>query len=169
MRTPLQFSYIYLGANLFLIAISSFMGGLWLLNTQVAFICSMIITFTTFYSYSSSVKKRLETGLYLPEVDDDERDEDDPHGFYAEDDSLAPKDFKTMIKEEKVRLKKGGSKNSLRSLSGLFLPYRLVAYGFLFLAFLYLQRHELFEVLPFLLGLSVVPLSSLVIPLFLRE
>lgn len=165
MKTPWRFSYLYLGVNLFLIAVSSFMGGVWLLNTQVAFICSMFITFTSFYSYSNRVKKRLDSGVDLEE----EGDEDDPYGMYEEVEAPKSEDFKTMVKEEKKRLKQRSPKNTLRSLSGLFFPYRLLAYGFLFLAFLYLQRHDLFSALPFLLGLAVVPLSSLVLPLFFRE
>jgi len=165
---PWRFSYVYLGANLVLIGVSSFMGGLWLLNTQVAFICSMLITFSSFYAYGRMVNKRLDSGNVVLE---EEKDEDDPYGLYVPDNDEEPKDFKSMVKEEKAKLKSKGNhtRNTLRSLSGLFFPYRLVAYGFLVIAFLYLKRQELFEVVPFLLGLAVVPLSSLVLPWLRRE
>ena len=162
---PWNFSYFYLSTNLFLIAISSFMGGAWLLNTQVAFICSMIITFASFYSYGNQVKKRLESGALPLE------NRDDPYDLFDEDDEdeIEPKNMKEMIKMEKARMKKGGSLEGLRSLSGLFFPYRLIAYLFLFIAFLYLNKNGLLEIVPFLLGLSVVPISSLLIPLFKKE
>lgn len=166
---PWRFSYVYLGANLILIGVSSFMGGLWLLNTQVAFICSMLITFSSFYAYGRMVNRRLDSGDVIL---DEEKDEDDPYGLYVEDcETSEPKDFKTMVKEEKEKLKSKGSntKNTLRSFSGLLFPYRLIAYGFLVIAFLYLKRQELLEVAPFLLGLSIVPLSSLVLPWLQRE
>jgi len=165
---PWRFSYVYLGANLVLIGVSSFMGGLWLLNTQVAFICSMLITFSSFYAYGRMVNRELDSGNVVLE---EEKDEDDPYGLYALDIDEEPKDFKSMVKEEKAKLKSKGNstRNTLRSLSGLFFPYRLVAYGFLVIAFLYLKRQELFEVAPFLLGLAIVPLSSLVLPWLQRE
>jgi Ca2+/Na+ antiporter len=165
---PWRFSYIYLGANLVLIGISSFMGGLWLLNTQLAFICSMLITFSSFYAYGRMVNKRLDSEDVMLE---EERDEDDPYGLYVQENQEESKDFKTMVKEEKAKLKSKGNstRNALRSLSGLFFPYRLVAYGFLVIVFLYLQRQGLFEVAPFLLGLAIVPLSSLVLPWLQRE
>lgn len=165
---PWRFSYVYLGANLFLIAISSFMGGLWLLNTQVAFICSMLITFSSFYAYGRMVNKRLDSGDVILEED---KDEDDPYGLYVEEEQKEPVDFKTMVKDEKAKLKSKGNntKNTLRSFPGLLFPYRLIAYGFLVLAFLYLKRQDLLEVIPFLLGLAIVPLSSLVLPWMQRE
>ena len=166
---PWRFSYVYLGANLVLIGVSSFMGGLWLLNTQVAFICSMIITFSSFYAYGRMVNRRLDAGDVVLE---EEKDEDDPYGLYVEETTQeVPKDFKTMVKEEKAKLKSKGNstRNTLRSFSGLLFPYRLLAYGFLVIAFLYLQRQGLFEVAPFLLGLAIVPLSSLILPWLQRE
>ena len=165
---PWRFSYVYLGADLILIAISSFMGGLWLLNTQVAFICSMFITFSSFYAYKRMVSKSLEDKDLIVEQ---EQDEDDPYGLYTEDEEPKAQDFKTMVKEEKARLKSKGHniKNTFQSISGLLFPYRLIAYGFLVLAFLYLQRQGVFETIPFLLGLAIVPVSSLILPWMQRE
>ena len=53
---------VYLLADIFLIVISLFMGGLWLINTQVAFISSMLVIFASFFSYKGMVEKRLEDG-----------------------------------------------------------------------------------------------------------
>ncbi len=42
-----------------------------------------------------------------------------------------------------------------------FSPFRLLSYGLLILAFLYLNHHNWLEIIPFLLGLGVLPIGSL--------
>lgn len=42
-----------------------------------------------------------------------------------------------------------------------FSPFRLISYAFLVLAFMFLNRKELLEIAPFLLGLGIVPIASI--------
>ncbi|MBL0709245.1 MAG: hypothetical protein JJW00_09365 [Sulfurimonas sp.] len=168
-------SFVYLGASIFLILLSVVMGGKWLINTQVAFICSMIIVFASFLSYRGMIEKRLENGE-IPEQRDELDKIDDKYELFSEDENIEEKE---LSKEEFVALyKKERKKNSgikqsfanlLQSGGGVFNPFRLLAYAFLCVAMLFLIRNELFSAIPFLVGIGAVPVSSMVLGFFIRE
>ena len=144
----LYFAYILV--DLMLIIASFFLGDLWLLNTQVAFMCSMLITMASFLSYKSMVKARVASG----DVGDDRDlldDIEDPHKLYEEEEK----------EPQKIGIKQG-AKNLLSSYKGALSPYRIATYGILCLAVLFLIRHGYFDGIAFLVGLGVVPISSLV-------
>ncbi|MBE0495033.1 MAG: hypothetical protein IBX45_01350 [Campylobacterales bacterium] len=176
MIAPRYFLYMYAFAEGCLILLSLFFGFVWLVNTQVAFFCSLCITMATFFSYRRMVETRVEAGAYVleEEDEDEEKDPDDPAGLWREEPPLPPVDFRTMAKEEKERQKNQkqgffGKLHLSQSLPSLVFPYRLVAYLLLYVGFLALQRQEIFEVVPFVIGLGVVPLTSLFTPLFQRQ
>ena len=165
---------VYLGASIFLILISLFMGGFWLINTQVAFICSMIIIFASFFSYKGMIEKRLENGE-IP----DERDEldkiDDKFCLFDDEENIEEKElskeeFVKLYKEE--RKKSSGIKqtflNLFKSGRGVFNPFRLIAYALLCISMLFLIKNGLFSAIPFLVGIGAVPISSIVFGLMLR-
>ena len=168
-------SFVYLGASVFLILLSLFMGDLWLINTQVAFICSMIIIFASFLSYKGMIEKRLENGEIPDEVDELDKI-DDKFGLFNEEENIEEKElskeeFVKLYKEE--RKKSSGIKqtfsNLFKSGKGVFNPFRLIAYALLCMAMLFLIRNELFSAIPFLVGIGAVPISSIVLGLFLRK
>ncbi len=170
-----KISFVYLGASVFLILLSLFMGGKWLINTQVAFICSMIIIFASFLSYKGMIEKRLEEGAIPEEVDELDKI-DDKFGLFGEDEDIEAKElskeeFVKLYKEE--RKKSSGIKqtfsNLFKSGKGVFNPFRLIAYALLCVAMLFLIRNELFSAIPFLVGIGAVPISSLVLGFFLRD
>ncbi len=170
-----KISFVYLGAYIFLILLSIFMGGLWLINTQVAFICSMIIIFASFLSYKGMIEKRLENG----EIGEDRElldTIDDKYGLYESEDEIKEKElskeeFVKLYKEE--RKKSGGIKqtfsNLFKSGRGVFNPFRLISYVLLCVAMLFLIRNELFSAIPFLVGIGAVPISSIVLGFFLKD
>ncbi len=170
-----KISFVYLGASIFLILLSLFMGGEWLINTQVAFICSMIIIFASFLSYKGMIDRSIENGEIPDEVDELDKI-DDKFGLFREDENMEAKE---LSKEEFVKLYKQERKrgvgikqtfsNLFKSGRGVFNPFRLIAYAFLCVAMLFLIRNELFSAIPFLVGVGAVPISSLVLGLFLRK
>lgn len=174
MTTTSKLSFVYIGASVFLILLSLLMGGLWLINTQVAFICSMIIIFASFLSYKGMIEKRLENGEIPDEVDELDKI-DDKFGLFNENEDLEAEE---LSKEEFVKLYKQERKNSssikqtfsnlFKSASGVFNPFRLIAYAFLCVAMLFLIRNNLFSAIPFLVGVGAVPASSLVLGLLFR-
>lgn len=128
-----KFTFLYIFLDLFLILISLYFGGYWLINTQVAFICSMLITFASFYSYKKVVNEKFE---YFK---DEKFDED--------------------IQDKEIVKNVRKLANTLRVSLSFF---RILSYLLLVIAFLFLNHHEVLEIAPFLLGLAIIPLSSMI-------
>lgn len=168
-----KISLVYIGASLFLIFISLIMGDLWLINTQVAFICSMIVVFSSFLSYKGMIEKRLESGE-IPQERDELDKIDDKYGLFDEDieeKELSKEEFVKLYKEERKKSSsiKQTFSNLFKSGRGVFNPFRLIAYALLCVAMLMLIRNDLFSAVPFLVGITAVPVSSLVLGFFLRD
>ncbi len=159
MRSIKKIVIYFLIADLFLIVLSLIVDGkIWLINSQVAFLSSLLITLASFKSYEKLVKNRVELAKdNLHDVQDEIDKIDDPHDLYSKD-----VDFKEVIKEERKKITnlKTAYENFKNSSKGAFSLLRLGAYGFLFVSFLYLVRHELFSIAPYMIGLFVVPLVA---------
>ncbi len=150
---------VYLFIDMGLILLSLMMGEAWLLNSQLAFLCSLMITFASFYAYQKMVQNRLDAGdipedkfehLYVDEgLEDEEEDEKEV--------KKAPSSFKIS------------AKNVLLSYKSALSLYRIAGYGVLFLVVLFLIRHEQLDAIAFFAGLSVVPLSSLILAVMSKK
>ena len=151
----------YLLGDVFVIVLSLMQGENWLLNTQIAFVCSLLITLASFRSYHTFVTRRVDAGL-IPDdkfdkyYEDDKEDDDDD-----EQESVAPSVAKVGFKQSFQNL-------ALSYKSALSL-YRILSYGVLFLAVLFLIRHDTLDAIAFFVGLSVVPLSSFLSVLFVKK
>ncbi len=173
MTTRSKASYIYLGTSIFLILLSLVMGEKWLINTQVAFICSMIVVFASFLSYKGMIERQLENGD-IPEQRDELDNIDDKYELFDKDETvkeLTKEEFVALYKQEREKssnLKQSFS-NLFKSTNGVFNPFRLIAYAFLSISMLFLIRNGLFSPLPFLIGIGAVPLSSMVLGFLIRE
>ena len=149
----------YLLGDLLVILLSLIQGGEWLLNTQIAFVCSLLITLASFRSYHTFVTRRVDAGL-IP---------DDKFDKYYEDDQEEDDEKENVT----PRVAKVGFKQSFQNLalsykSALSL-YRILSYGVLFLAVLFLIRHDNLDAIAFFVGLSVIPLSSFLSVLFVKK
>lgn len=133
------------------VLIGVFQNETWLLNTQIALVCSMMITLSSFFAYKALIKQRVQEG----DLGDDRELLDkieDPHGLY---------DDEEVVKPSAIESVKKSTRNVLRSYKGVLSPYRLVSYAFLCISVLFLIRHTSFDAIAFLVGLSIVPLASL--------
>ena len=142
---------------------------IWLLNTQVAFISSVIITIGSYLGYKRNVEKRVQnsTDAALISEDRDKIDEiDDPFDLYseikqAEEKELSTEEIKQILKEEKAKVKRNSIKNTILSASGFASIYRIVGYVSLILGFFILNNNGLFDAYSYLAGLFVVTFSVL--------
>ena len=143
---------------------------LWMLNTQVAFVGSLLITIASFLSYKKNIQNRLsnlDTTKHMTYEDRDNIDEiDDPYDLYTEyeeipEEELNPEKIREIIQDEKSKIKKNSFRNTLFSAGGFVSIYRIIGYGFLIFGFFALNNNKLFLPIPFLVGLGVVPLSVL--------
>lgn len=174
-----SFAKVFFLVNLCLIVYSLIAyDTIWLLNTQVAFIGSLFVTFASFLSYKKNVNNRLSnyeiSDNVLSSQDRDKIDEiDDPFDLYTEyeeipEEELTSEKIKEIIKDEKAKVKKNSFKNTIFSAGGFVSIYRILGYGSLVFGFFALNNNKLFLAVPFLIGLSVVPLSVLLAKFILK-
>ncbi|MBP1682077.1 MAG: hypothetical protein H6Q35_2416 [Proteobacteria bacterium] len=159
MTTTSRFLRFYFLGDILVVLFSLVQGGNWLLNTQMAFVCSLLITLASFRSYHTFVQRRVDAGL-IPDDKFDKYYEDDKEDD-DEKESVAPRVAKVGFKQSFQNL-------ALSYKSALSL-YRIVSYGVLFLAVLFLIRHDTLDAIAFFVGLSVVPLSSFLSVVFVKK
>ena len=156
-----------------------FQNATWLLNNQVAFFGSLFVTLASFLSYRKNIINRLSTLEEKTELksleDRDKVDEiDDPYDLYSEyeeipEEELTPEKIKEIINDEKSKVKKHSIKNAFTSATGFVSIYRIFGYGSLVFGFFALNNNGIFLAIPFLIGLSVVPLGTLLSKLVFKK
>ncbi len=167
-----KFIFVFITFDLLLVLyIFLFKSPLWLLNTQVAFLSSLFITLSSFLSYKNNIKKRISnldiSQEHTIKEDRDKIDEiDDPYDLYSEyeetpEEDLSPAKIKEILKEEKAKVKNNYIKNTIFSAGGFLSIYRILAYAFLIFAFFALNNNKIFLAIPFIIGISLVPISVL--------
>ncbi len=162
---------IVLGVDAALIMIALSQGGNWIINSQLSFTSSLLVTLASYYSYKKVIEKRVaqESESY------DDRDEvdklEDPFDLYSEEVVDKEKDLVEVVKEERAKVTslKQTATNLSKTIGGAFSPFRLGSYLFLFLAFLYLVNNQLFTIWAYVSGLFVVPISVLVFAIFMTH
>ena len=166
----LKFAKVFILLDLCLLIYSfSFQNGIWLLNTQVAFISSLFIVIASFYSYKRNIQNRLSNfeASKASAEDRDKIDEiDDPFDLYNEyeeipEEELTPEKIKEIIQEEKTKVKKNSLKNTLFSAGGFLSIYRILGYGILIFGFFALNNNKIFIPVAFIVGLGIVPIGVL--------
>lgn len=172
MKMIKSFAKVFLFVDLCIIVYALiFQNSYWLLNSQVAFFASVIITVASFISYKKNVQNRLrnyDKSLETKVEDRDKVDEiDDPFDLYSEDvepvkeEDLTPQKIKQIIQEEKSKVKRNSLKNTVFSATGFVSIYRLFGYAILIFGFFALNNNNLFLPIPFLIGLGIVPIAVL--------
>ncbi|MGA1932350.1 hypothetical protein ACH5BF_06460 [Arcobacter sp. YIC-464] len=171
-KTIIDFAKVFIVIDLCLVLYSlSFHDKYWLLNAQAAFIASLFITITSFFSYKRNIQNRLSNIDYSKqEYSSEQRDKvdeiDDPFDLYSEyeeipEEELTPEKIKEIIKDEKSKVKRNSLKNTVFSAGGFLSIYRVLGYGLLVFAFFALNNNNLFLPVAFLVGLGVVPIGVL--------
>ena len=163
MKTIISLVKIYCCVDVGLVLLSLYVGGDWLLNTQAAFVCSLLITLASFRSYSTLVKSNLDTGN-IPE---------DPFEKHYQKDDAEENDEgvnETKVVEQSPKIGFFGSFKNLASSSKSALSfYRIGAYALLFIVILFLIRHDQFDAIAFFVGSSIIPLASLMSAVFVKK
>ena len=148
---------LFLITDLLLLIIAFFVGGQgWVINTQVAFVSSLLVTFGSFNSYKKMIESRVATGE-IP-IQRDVLDEiDDKYELYDEDKKVD----KILVEEKKKALDiKANIQNLKTTAPATFSLYRIGGYLVLFGSFVFLAENSLFIITPYLIGLLIVPLMT---------
>lgn len=128
-------------------------------SVLMGYLSASFVLLASMRSYKKVVEKGIENETHFDDRDVIDKVED-PYMLFDEDE---PKEEKTeedlveVVKEERARLKgKGRSfleilKDSKASLA----PYRLLSYAIMVVGFVFLQRHELLTIIPYLVALTL--------------
>lgn len=142
-----------------------------LYNTQIGFISSTLVMFASIISYRRMVNTRVEHNIITVDDSKDVIDKlEDPYDLYSEDVVVEEEaDLVETVKEERQKLKENRRTlfQTLKDTKAALSVYRLSAYIFLILGFLYLNRHELLHIPSYLLALGLPPI--IIVAVFLRE
>ncbi len=142
----------YVICNVFVLIVSLTQGTTWVINTQAAFACSLLITMASYRSYASLVKARVASGD-IPE---------DPYEkHYAEEEENAANETEVLKQTPKIGLKQGFHNLAL-SYKSSFSLYRIGSYVVLVITMLFLIRHGWLNTVAFFVGLSIIPVCSLI-------
>lgn len=126
------------------------------INLQIAFLSSFFIMLGSMYAYKKMVHTQLES-----DVINEDRDLldtiEDPHELYDEDmpEQDLEKDLKTIVKEEKKKIKTLNVKSMKHGAKGSVSLFRLVPYLFLVLGFIALNNNKLLDIKVYLPSLLV--------------
>ena len=163
-----KFAKVFIAVDLGVIIFCLLQGNMvWLLNTQVAFFSSILITVGSYLGYKKNIEKRVENTDFQalndnPDTIDKIDDKFDLYSEINEQEELSKEEIKEIIDEEKEKLKSQSNiKNTIKSFSGASSIYRLVGYGFLIFGFFYLNNNQLLEPVSYLIGFLVVPVATL--------
>lgn len=162
--------FIFLDLYIFIYALV-FQNKLWLLNTQIAFISSLLITIASFVSYKKNIQNRLSNFDYSKISKGEDRDKideiDDPYDLYTEyeeipENELTAEKIKEIIYDEKSKVKRNSVKNTIFSASGFLSIYRIFGYIILVFGFFVLNNNKIFMPIAFIIGLGIVPFGVLI-------
>ncbi|MCT7648580.1 hypothetical protein [Aliarcobacter butzleri] len=162
--------FIFLDLCIFIYALV-FQNKLWLLNSQIAFISSLLITIASFVSYKKNIQNRLSNFDYSKISKGEDRDKideiDDPYDLYTEyeeipENELTAKKIKEIINDEKSKVKRNSVKNTIFSASGFLSIYRIFGYIILIFGFFVLNNNKIFMPIAFIIGLGIVPFGVLI-------
>lgn len=162
--------FIFLDLCIFIYALV-FQNKLWLLNTQIAFISSLLITVASFISYKKNIQNRLSNFDYSKISKGEDRDKideiDDPYDLYTEyeeipENELTAEKIKEIINDEKSKVKRNSVKNTIFSASGFLSIYRIFGYVILIFGFFVLNNNKIFMPIAFIIGLGIVPFGVLI-------
>lgn len=151
--------FIYIILDIFIFIFSIFKGYVWILNTQIAFLSSLCIILLSFLSYVKNVNKQVK--LVGDLIDDrDIIDElNDPYELYEDTNTKAKK------RAEKIKI---SMKNLSKSKGGAVSFLRLIGYLILIAGFFLLVKIKLFLVIPYIIGISIVPVGGLINAIYQR-
>ena len=133
------------------------MNMLW--NTQIGFVSASLVMLASMKSYQRMVDARVEHGIIMMDDSQDTIDKlEDPYDLYSEEvEQVEEKPLTEVVKEERKKLKANRRSlgETLKDTKAALSLYRIGAYALLILGFLYLNRHGLLQIVPYVLALSL--------------
>jgi hypothetical protein len=142
---------VFLTLDLLVILFSLYVGFDWLINTQAGFIGSLTVVALSLFGYKRMVESKVHDGSGRDVIDKIE----DPYELYDEEET-----------EQKGSKFKENVKHIKTSARGYLSIYRIGGYVVFFVLFLILVKNRYFAFLPFITGISIIPISTLFYTVF---
>ncbi|MEA3553628.1 MAG: hypothetical protein U9R39_04375 [Campylobacterota bacterium] len=143
----------------------------WLINTQIAFFSSLMVTIGSYLGYQKNVQARAQEHIN----EDDNYDEldkmDDKYDLYSpEVEQIEVKEPTAQeIKDAMKPIKQNYFANFKSGFSGMASLYRLFGYVGLIVGFFYLNNNGILHVYSYVFGFIIVPISALALSLSLKK
>ncbi len=122
------------------------------INFQIAFLSAYLIIAASMFSYKKMVDAKLKSNQFEEYRDVDDKILD-PFGF--DEEVVEYEDIKTMLKEERKKIKLLDFQAVAKNSSASFNPFRIGAYVFLVVGFIALKNNDLLAVSIYLPSLMV--------------
>lgn len=141
--------------EIFVIA-SYFISFAFYMNLQIAYLSSLFIILGASFAYKKMVNTQVEADVIKEEREFLDELED-PHGLYEPINEASPEelDLKTIVQEEKKKIKIVNFKDMKNGSKAGFSLFRLIPYLFLVLGFIALKNNELLNIVIYLPSLLV--------------
>lgn len=144
----------------------------WLLNTQVAFLSSALVTIGSYMGYKKNVDARAQDHIN----EDDNYDEldkmDDKYDLYSPEVpevEIPQEPTKEEIKEAMKPIKQNHFANFKSGIGGMASLYRVAGYVLLVIGFFFLNNNGYLHIYSYILGFLIVPASALVLSVSLKK
>ena len=128
------------------------------INIQIAFLSSLFVIIGASFAYAKMVDTKLTSGEYEEQRDILDEIEDE-HGLYDDipinDTPAEELDLKTIVKEEKAKIKTFSLSSIKHGARGSASLFRVVPYVFLILGFIALKNNDLLSLSVYLPSLLI--------------
>ena len=148
----------------------------WLINTQIAFASSLMVTIGSYLGYQANIEKRVPAHSVENDDPNDTYDEldkmDDKYDLYSNEviqSTITEEPTKEDIQDAMKPIKQNHFSNFKSGFSGMASLYRIFGYVGLVVGFFYLKNNGFLEVYSYIFGFIIVPLSSLALSFSLRN
>lgn len=143
----------------------------WLINTQIAFFSSLMVTVGSYLGYQKNVQSRAQEHINEDDNYDEVDKMDDKYDLYSPEveqiEVLEP--TPQEIKEAMKPIKQNYFSNFKSGFSGMASLYRLFGYVGLIVGFFYLNNNGFLHIYSYILGFIIVPVSALALSLSLKR
>ena len=144
----------------------------WLINSQIAFFSSLMVTVGSYLGYQKNVQNRVENHVNEDDTYDEVDKMDDKYDLYSPEipqEDINENPTKEEIKEAMKPVKQNHFANFKSGFAGMASLYRIFGYVGLVIGFFYLNNNGYLHIYSYVLGFLIVPISSLLISVALKK
>jgi hypothetical protein len=144
----------------------------WLLNTQIAFFSSLMVTVGSYLGYKKNIQSRAEQHINEDDNYDEVDKMDDKYDLYSPDvpqEEIKENPTKEEIKAAMKPIKQNHFKNFRSGFSGMASLYRITGYIGLVIGFFYLNNNGYLHIYSYVFGFIIVPISALVVSFITKK